>query len=332
MKKILGIFLIIVAATLGACSDTEQFRVNGTLEGKPNINLRANYYSGGALRTLVTACRDGEFEFFGSAPNPALLEITDYDHRPLARLIVRNGETYSVAITPGDLYATKVDGGDINPRWSSLLSSSADSLRRNPNGFVARYVAANPADILSTLLLVTEYDAGADAVAADSLMSLIAPEARPSYLTESFNFMLRTLIAETADAPLDTLRYLDRRDSLATFTPAAKHSLIAFSTKSDYRSDSLVPALRRLYKAKRQGGITITDISLDPDTIDFKRGLKADSVAWPAGWLPGGQGNPAVTRLGVPGLPYFIVCDSLGTQLLRTGSAGEAEKFINSLK
>lgn len=331
MRKLLSaLTAAAILLSAASCSNTEQFRINGSIEGKPTQNIRAGYYSGGAYHTIVTACREGEFEIFGSSPTPSLLEITDYEHHPLARLIVKNGETYTVDITPSQRYALRTSGSDINTRWSKYLNDNAEALDNDANGTVATYIRDNKADILSTILLVTEYDSGKSPVAADSLMAQIAPEARPSYLTSSFNYILRNLISESAEAPLDSFHYLDREDKNRLFAPSEKINLLVLSNKSDYRSDSIVPALHRLAKRSKELGLSITDISLDNDTIDFKRGIRSDSATWHRGWLPGILSNPAVERMGVPSLPYFIVSDSTGVQTLRTASAGAAEKYLMS--
>lgn len=86
MKRILYLAALVLALAAGACSDTEQFRVNGTIKGKPSQNLRVGYYADGVFHSQITAAREGEFEFFASSSQPAVLEITDYEYRPLGRL------------------------------------------------------------------------------------------------------------------------------------------------------------------------------------------------------------------------------------------------------
>ena len=79
---------------MAACSSNDQFRVNGTVEGNPTMNMRAVYYADGVYKTVITAVREGKFEFTGNASQPTVLEIMDYEYRPLARLYVKNGDEY----------------------------------------------------------------------------------------------------------------------------------------------------------------------------------------------------------------------------------------------
>lgn len=322
--------LAAVSLLLAGCSDSEQFRVNGTIKGKPTMNLRATYYSEGACHSVITAVRNGEFEFYASAAQPAMLEITDYDFRPLGRLYVANGKTYEISIDPADPYAVEASGSEENERWSAFLRSNAEGLRTDANAAVASYVKANPGDVVSTLLMLTEFDASQSAAETDSLMALIAPEAQPSYLSEGYTFMLQRLVTEDATSPVDTLRYYARADTFALFAPgASKASLIALSSPETGRSDSIVEALREISRKHRR--LTIIDYSLDADTIAWRNATAADSASWTQAWVPGGLAATGIRSLGVPSLPFFIVCDSTGSQLYRGASISRAEAVADSL-
>ena len=128
MKRLSYIILALLSIITAAGSADDQFRVNGTIEGKPTMNLRAGYYADGKYKTVITAVREGEFEFFGSAGQPSILEITDYDYRPIARLYVVNGETYDVSLEQGRPYSVKASGNPVNERWSEFLRTNEKSL------------------------------------------------------------------------------------------------------------------------------------------------------------------------------------------------------------
>ncbi len=332
MKNIFYLLLFAIAVLAGACSANDQFRVNGTLKGKPTMNLRAGYYSDGAYRPIITAAREGEFEFFGSASQPTILEITDYDYRPLGRLYVVNGETYEIHLDPADPYAVEASGNDLSSRWASFLRDNADNMRKHTNATVAGYVGSHPSDVLSTLLLITAFDASGAPEEADSLMALIDPQARPSSLTESYNYLLQRLVTSTALGPVPPMKYVDNRDSLQSFNPARqKLSIITLTTNQTDRTDSIVPALRRMSKRYGKSKLAVLDFSLEPDTMEWKRSTRTDSASWSQGWAAGGLAAMSVDGLGAPSLPFVVLCDSSGTQLYRGPSIGAAEKLINSL-
>lgn len=293
--------------------------------------MRAGYYADGVYKTVITAVREGKFEFTGNASQPTILEIMDYEYHPLVRLYVKNGDTYDINMNPKDLYDVQVSGNDISSRWSDFLRNNAEKLRNDANTAVAEYIDAHRDDILSTLLLMTAYDASDNAEAADSLMSLITPEARPSSLTEGYMYVLERLISETASSPVLPMKYIDAKDSLRSFNPARHElSLISVSRQSDVRKDSIVPALRRLRKEHSSKKLGIIDLSFDNDTLLWKQAARIDSASWKQGWAAGGLASMPVKALGLPSVPYVVVCDSTGSQLLRTRSVGRAEAFINA--
>lgn len=331
MKVLRLIYLLCLALLAAACSDSEQFRVNGSIKGKPTMNLRVEYFADGAYRSAITASREGEFEFFGRSSQPAILEITDYDHRPLARLVVRNGENYELVIDPADRLATTMSGGDVNSRWSSLLRDNKDAIAADANAFVASYVGSHPDEILSTVLLMTLFDASRNSRAADSLLNIINPAARPSNLTEGFNYLMQRLVTDETLAPVQSVPYLDFRDRLKTFAPDSfAVSIMAFSKAGAYRADSVVPVLRRLHR-KHKSTLGIADFSLDADTTAWKRTMRPDSASWVQGWTPGSFASATADKLGISALPYFVVCDSAGTQVYRGGHIGVAEAVATSL-
>ncbi len=330
MKRILYLAALVLALAAGACSDTEQFRVNGTIKGKPSQNLRVGYYADGAFHSQITAAREGEFEFFASSSQPAILEITDYEYRPLGRLYVVNGETYTIEIDPADPYAVKAGGSPVNERWSAFLRDKADALRVDANTAVAAYIRANPADVVSTLLLLYSYDSSRSPVEADSLLAAIAPEARPSALTDGYIYLLQRMVSDEVFAPLADIRYIDMRDSLATFSPRSRKASLLMVTREPERHDSIIEAMRAL--DKRHGRyLAILDYSVDPDTATWHRAARADSAAWKHGWAPGALAGFGVDALGIPATPFFIVCDTAGTQLYRGPSVSRAAAVADSI-
>ena len=297
------------------------------------MNLRAGYYANGTYNTLITAVREGEFEFYGKASQPALLEITDYERRPLARMLVVNGETYNVEIDPSDKYGITVSGNEVNERWSSFLRKNSKALQADLNGTIAEYIHGHNNDLVSTLLLITLFDASHAAEYADSLMAMIAPEARPSNLTESYNYVLHRLVSETASADVLPLKYIDRDDSLRSFNPAKQpYALLVISpTGIAMRGDSIVPALRRLHKAYSEKNLALLDFSLDSDANEWKRNTLPDSAEWKQAWAAGGVAAMGIERLAIPRTPFFIICDSAGRQLYRSEYLAPAEAKLDSL-
>lgn len=327
---------ILIAVAAAACTDHDQFRISGTIEEEPTMNIRVGYYADGVYRTLITVSEKGAFEFYGSSRQPTVVEIYDYEYRLLGRVYAANGQTLDVKLARSNPYDLSVDGNETAKAWADFLRANADSLRADnakANDIIGRYIAANPASTVSTLLLLTSFDSAAEPLMADSLLGLIAPEARPSVLTDGYNYLLQRVVAETADEPVLPFRYMTRTDSVRSFKPAdSRISLIAVSDENSKRLDSILPALRRLYKKNGKNKVALIDLSVDSDSRDWKHSVSPDSAKWEQGWTPGGIASPGLERLAIPSVPYFIVCDSTGTQLYRGASVGAAEAYISSIQ
>lgn len=321
MKKILTFTLLVLCML--SCSKPQEFKIKGTLAGKLTQNLRINYFSDGGIHTDVTAARDGAFEYTGHAAAPAILEISSYDRKPLMYIYVADGEEYTVNIDPQNSANNTVSGSDINERWQKFLKENNG---KDQSEAVAKYIGANKQDLLSTLLLLTSYNAAAHPAKADSLLKLIDTEARPAILTTGFAALLEHAVSQQVLKNVAPLRYLDTKDSLMRFDPRDhQRSLLVFSEGGSYRTDSIIPRLRKLYKDRK---LTIMDISLDEDFPQWKYNSRNDSVAWKQGWATGGVASVAVRALGIPSVPYFIVCDSAGVQQLRSASITEVSSYL----
>ncbi|MDE6854141.1 MAG: hypothetical protein K2J38_03705 [Muribaculaceae bacterium] len=329
----MALIAVSAAALLtSACSSGDQFRVNGTIKGNPTMNLRAGYYADGRYRTVITGVREGKFEFFGSSGQPGVLELTDNEYRPLGRLYVQNGENFDISIDPADPYAVEASGNDVTSRWVAFLRDNADALRSDLNGTVAAYVGSHPADVLSAILMVTTYDSSSSPSEADSLLSLIEPQARPSSVTEGYAYVLQRLLTATDSVTLPPVRYVDMRDSVMEFGLSGHPlSLVAISETSDIPTDSVLPVLRRLHKRYKASQLSILDFSTDADTSDWRSGIRTDSVKWTSGWSAGGIASPALQRLAPASVPCFVLTDSTGREVFRSVSASEVERKVKSL-
>lgn len=310
-----------------SCSNDDQFRVNGTLEDNATMNLRIHYTVNGSLRTIVTAARDGKFEFFASSPQPTVVEINDYENRPITRLYAVNGETFDITIDRTKPFGVKIEGNDVSSRWADFLRTNGEAFTAGSgNEAIAQYIGSHPDDILSTLLLISYYDSSADAYAADSLLSLIDAKARPTSLTESYTMMLERLVTENTTEPVAPFRFVNA-DTARTFRPSdSKASLLAFTLDDAEDYTQLAEKLER--EAKKYKEAAVLDLRTNPSAKSYEG---ADTCARVLGRLPGGIVALGVEKLGIPCVPFFIVTDSLGQQRYRGKDSRAAFNSLDSL-
>jgi signal peptidase I len=336
MKKHLYTLLIALPLMLilAACGNDDEFTIKGKIKDNPTLNLRFVYYGQGALQTGITAANEGEFEFHGNSKRPTIVEIFDNDYRLMGRVYTVNGETIECQLDRNEVNNIKMSGNAVVEEWAKFLNKNAEGLRlrgRIANRLVADYIKANPDNVLSSILLMTSYDASEYAVEADSLLNLIKPSARPNDLVGGYNFMIQRLVSDKALGKVVPIPYFVKGDSVRIFNPSRSElSLIALSNSDSGRPDSILPALRRLHNAASDSKLKIIDISVDQDTMAWQRSTRQDSAKWTQGWVAGSVASPGINTLGIARIPYFIVCDSSGKQVYRGPSIKEAEKLLNS--
>ncbi len=335
VKKYIYLLLLPVALLLVACSAPDSFKIKGKIIGEPDMNISLTYYSGQAVNTRITLAQKGEFEAECALRAPTLVTIHDGNGHTLGWVYASPGDKITCTLDRANPYHLSASGNHINERWSQVADSLSTVIRTESsevvNSGVEAYIALHPSDPVSALLFARCYDASLSSLRADSVMRSIAPEARNAALLEGYITLARNFADSTALAPIRALNVRTSTDTLYCFTPSSRPlNFIAITgDRNDWRHDSVRHALRRLYPKKN---VQVLSLSLATDTFIWKRIVRQDSVKCLQAWLPGGTLAPQVSDWQLPSLPFFIITDSLGTQLLRTPSLSEAEAYINDQK
>lgn len=328
MQKIAS---IIAAMLLGmwiwSCGGPTSFKIKGELTDGATTNLYLKYYGANAVRSGVTAARDGKFEAEFSSPEPTIVEILDNEYHILARMFVKNGDEVNVTIDRTAPLNSRVTGNEINERWSSLINRHATLLSSGKsdsiNIVIEDYITANPTDPVGALMFAAFYDSSTDPTHAMEVMEMIDPEGRPSGILDPYALIVGGFADSTAYGKVQPIKYRTAKsDSVIIFKPSDKKvSLIALSNENSKRSDSIVPHLKKIYNDYSSKKLQVIDFVLFADTGAFKRVTYRDSAKWIQAWLPGGILGKGIENLDIPDMPYFIVTDSAGTQLYRGTSA-----------
>lgn len=326
--------LIIMTVLLSSCGSDDKFTVNGRLADNSTINLRVLYMADGRLNTMLMASDRGSFAFEGHTTVGTVVEVLTNDYKPIGRFYVTPGDKLDVTLNPKAPSRITVTGNETAARWATWTTDNAAVLdsrdHAKANDLIARYVKAHRDDIVSTLLMVYDYDSSLDPAKANELLNAIAPEARPEALVAAYNTLNADLDAKTMAVKVVPFDYVVHGDTTRRFVPRDRHkTLLVFSDDHSGRSDSIVTSLRDIHR--RLAGnknAAILDLSLDNDTVVWTRSTKPDSAAWRQGWLSSGVGGSAISRLVIPRVPFFIVVDSAGRQVYRGSSLKAASKAI----
>ena len=338
MKPIYRLVLIIATAiVMSACGSTDDFVVRGQMAGVDVQTVTMTYFDRGGLQSYSVQSLGGKFSFRGTASKPTLAVISLGDGQRLATLVVKNGDEVTIEVDPANPYQAKVSGNAESREIASWLNANAESLEsRNPaavNAAVAKYVSGNKDKMSATAILVNYYNCEGYEAKADSLFSLLTVQARPSEIVQGFNSVVNAQLSSTGQAPVTYMALYELCDSLISFTPGRSSvSLLCFTTDDRTSLDSIRPRLRSLRLAQPKERLQMVEISTAPDSASWRRSFRADTVSnWYRTWVPGSMGAPAVRKLGIPRLPYFIVTDSTGAQLYRGPTLQGAEAALKTI-
>lgn len=337
-KQLFHNALILIAATLAilatSCSGGNKFKVEGTVDGNVTMNLRIVYQGDNNINNVLTASRDGKFTFEGQAPGKgknggALVEILDNDYRPLAALYACAGDKVKVSFKVNEPWTATLSGNNVNEQWSQWLKQNTPAIRSRDavavNKAVEEFVTKNPDNVLSSILMATQYNASLNPAQAAKLLETIRPEARPAWIVDSRLLTHPRLQNKYKNGHIPPLSYISAKtDSIATFNPARyKRTLIAFTNERSGRGDSIIDKLKETQQ-RIHADYAILDIYLDSDTSSWRRELRADSITWLAGWTVGGPAGRGISKLNIPTIPFFLVVNTQGTPLYQGTSISQA--------
>ncbi len=326
-----SIIITSIIVLLAGCGSDDHFEVEGTFIGEAPSSVRLLYYANGSLQNVPTAVVDGKFHIQGKTKRPTIVEIFMPDKSRIATMVVDNEETLECEISSGTPYGFTVKGNALSESLSKWVADNRKTLAEgNPeriNAAVAKYVDGNVKDMLSTVLLMSYYDASADLAGAVKLFDMIEPVARPMYLTEGFSEMLGRMITASGSKLTKPISYYVSRDSSCTLNlKEHPYTLIAITSQMLGR-DSIKGHLKKIGAKKN---IKVIELSVDNDSLLWRHSIAADSAQWDHGWLPGGVMSGAGLPT-IPRLPYFILTDTVGNQLLRTGGISEVVERLKSI-
>lgn len=327
------LIILISSAILYACGDDSQFRIQGTVDGLGTGGLTMTYISGGNVRRAETMAVDGKFTFTGVSPEYTVAEITDSRRNLISRMLIRNGQSLTCTLDADDPYQTNIEGNKPSEQWSKFLRDNSavlmDSSDTKVNAVISDYVTRNKNNVVAALLMMTQFRAVNHEFQADSLMAVISPEARPSQIVDGMRRILSDINNGAINGNMRNFNLYSAGDSLERYYLGhSSYTLFYFTGGTWEHRDTILPRLRRLDSDYPRRQLRIYEVSMTPDTTEWKRHARLDSVPWTQLWAVGGPANSHFDKLQIPRLPFFIVCDSVGKQVVRGSSLTQVTDTI----
>lgn len=326
------ITIILAVLTLTSCGKKKHFVIQGQLEGLGAQMVTLTYFADEGLKRETVSAEAGKFVFRGESNEPTLCLI-EANGRELISIVAQNGDKIQLSgdfVTP---YSIKAKGNGTSRQISDFLaanselflSGNAEAINRK----IGEFVTKNRNSIASVALMTSYFRTPGFEVLADSLLRVISPDVRTAPIMQNFGPVLATqLTKHTAREVLPMSIYL-RTDTVISFSPSgSSYTLLAFVGDNKTMRDSVIPHLRKLNEMPKRR-MQVLEISTAKDSALWKRSTAADSAGWHQMWSPGTIAGVELHNLAVPRIPFFIISDSVGAQVLRTSSVKAAVAELN---
>lgn len=326
------ITLVVALLALTSCGKKKYFTVQGELENLGAQMVVMTYYADGGVKRESVSATDGKFALRGESVEPTLCVI-EVGGMQIANVVAQNGEKILMKGDVADPYNMAISGNGTVKEMSRFVKENAEVLAgRNAdeiNRRLAQFVGKHSSEVSSVALMVSYFRTPGYEVMADSLLSLINPEVRSASVMQNFGAVLATQLTKHAAREVVPMSLYIRKDSVVSFSPSgSSYSVMAFLGDSKPMRDSVTPMLRELNDMPSRR-MQVVELSTSSDSAAWKRSTAADSAEWHQAWTPGTVANVELHKLAVPRIPFFIVVDSLGTQVLRSSSVKAVRAEIN---
>lgn len=309
--------LVLLAA---GCSKPEQFTLSGELNNLRDRGVSAIWYDGSSIHTqpLLLADDGKGFRLEGYANRPVVVTLMLSDGSVAATVITSNGDNVKLKTDADAPWLGEITGSRSTAALYAFMTEHAGDEPSQLNEMIAQYVAAHPGSPESTVMVTTFFYTPDNEARADSLLRSIKPEARPVSLTGSFQQLLGRQLSADATIHSGLMSFYDSNGKVARFSPSLhSYSLLALVSTDKAQIDSLRTALEALPEMPPRR-FAAMEISTAPDSIAWAQSIRDDSVAHHRVWTPAVIADARISKLSVPDVPFYILVDSAGNQLVRT--------------
>lgn len=326
------ISILLALLSLTSCGKKKYFAIQGQIEGLGSQIVTLTYFAYEGLKRETASAEGGKFTFRGESAEPTLCLI-ESNGRELISVVAQNGDKIKLSGDFATPYSIKAKGNGASRQISNFLTSNAETLLSGNaeaiNRKIAEFVSNNRNNIASVALMTSYFRTPGFEVLADSLLQIINPNVRTAPIMQNFGPVLATQLTKHSAREIVPMSIYLRTDTVISFSPSgSSYTFMAFLGDNKAMRDSVIPHLRKLNEMPKRR-MQVLEISTAKDSALWKRSTAADSAGWHQMWSPGTIANVELHNLSVPRIPFFIISDSVGTQVLRTSSVKAAIAEIN---
>lgn len=334
--RYIHILIIMLLVSMASCGNDEEFVINCEIRGLGSKGVEM-YYTTRSMQRSGFHPVDGKIVLRGVASEPTLVEVFTTDGEPLFMCVAQNGDELEVKMDLEKPGVIKIKGNDASEKYARFVTENDSVLKSGDvaaiNALVADEVMAHPDRISSAMLLVTRFNARGYELKADSLVNTLKPQARPSWVVGAYPGMVGEQVSSMARGTVKPITIncgqLNERDTTLRYWPSNQtYSMIVVTGTG--KGDSVRTMLKELTGKLPKRRFKALEVAVMGDSAMWKLAIRRDSAKWMQGWVAGGVAGTVVRTLQIPGVPYFIVADSLGNQVYRGYSATAAGDSVKS--
>ena len=302
------LLLLLLVAVLTSCSG-DSFKIEGNIANLGGGAVRVVFRGdSGVVDEVITLDKKGKFAFEGTSQQPVIVNLLDRKNDLLTAVVAANGDHLKIKGDASKAMSVKVKGNKINEEWQLFRDEHA-SFYTDPNpsrldAAIEKYVREHPAEMLSTVLLMTDYSDYGDRYKVDQMLKGIDAKARPESLTQSFLPQERK---KNVLPRLMTLTLVKHGGNFEEIKLTDRVTLISLWANPQQERNTLVNKLQNLDKAVR-----VIDVLAESDTLRWHQTIADDPEGWLHYWAPGGPLEQGIQLLGITSMPWFAVTDSTG--------------------
>ena len=308
-----------------SCGSKDSFTIEGQIEGYADGPVEVAYLStnGQFQVEQLTTDGGGRFTMTGFADNLTGVEIFRPGEGRVALVLAANGDKITLKQNPAT-GAVEAKGNEPSRLLAEWFTANVAPLRSHRgeviNGSIAEFIGNNPASPASVALLLMIADLRANPLGADSLRNLIDRDAFTPLLVAHGDLLQQQVSATAATVPDFIVVKVPGDTTLAWTCHDSRVTLFAFADNTNYSGRDSLARVARMSRVK------VLEMFMVGDSATWARTIAADTVRWSRVWLPGMAGNRTMENFLPPQVPFYVVVDSLGTQIYRGRDIAAAVK------
>ena len=329
MKRIAIATIGLLIILLSGCSKPEQFTLSGELTNLRDRGVNAIYYDGSSIQSQPLRLAEGaRYKMQGYAPRPVLVTLMLTDGTVAGNIIIKNGYNVKLKTDADAPWLGEVTGSKTTAALYAFMAEHGADDTEAHNQAIADYVGAHPGGTESTVLVTNFFHTPDNEVRADSLLRSIKAEARPQTLNAGYQQLLGQQLSADASTQLSSMTFIDKDGKPIRLTPSFySYSLLAFVEDNRKQIEQLASEIESLPE-RSERRFHVFELSTAADSARWAMTLSTDSVDRDRIWVPAVLTDSRIQKLRIPSVPFYIVADSLGNQLIRTRSLDKAMSVV----